>query len=92
MSTHLLHIEQSGDAREDVLAERRVRAGKVGVPALLDEFGEDGRGRFGEDVLERGRIPDEERVESEPAGVRLFTSAGWFSAAEQLLLSSFNLA
>ena len=44
-----------------------MRTRKVGVTSLLDQFGEDRRGRFGEDVLEGGGIPDEDRVEAEPA-------------------------
>lgn len=43
-----------------------MRARKVSVASLLDQFGEDRRGRFGEDVLEGGGIPDEDRIEAEP--------------------------
>lgn len=45
-----------------------MRAGHVGVLALLDELGEDGCGRLGEDMLERRGVADEEGVESEPVG------------------------
>jgi hypothetical protein len=44
-----------------------MRTRKVGVTSLLDQFGEDRRGRFGEDVLKGGSVPDEDRVEAEPA-------------------------
>lgn len=66
---NLLNLEESGDTGEQVLAEGRVRTGQVGVVARFHERGEEGRDGFGERVVERGRVAQEERVESEPVRI-----------------------